>query len=594
MTGRALVPVLACLALGALGLFSLPGAGGPPAGGAFAHERVETSAAMEEQASGYLPLVAARFPPTGTLTGVVRDVNGPVAGATVRVQTTTHFTESDGQGRFTLTALTPGEPVTLTAWAPGYYIGGGEAHLPGPDGVDLTLTAHATEDNPAYRWLSAFAEAGQEGNCQNCHAEPGNPALTLPFDEWVTDVHAGAARNVRFLTMYNGTDVRGNQSPLTRYACSPDYGCFPLPPDPTQPYYGPGYKLDFAGTAGNCAACHAPVAAVDAPYSVDPNAVTGVGAEGVACDFCHKVWDVRLDAATGSPYPNMPGTLSYEFRRPSEGHQFFAGPLDDVAPGEDTYSPLQRQSQFCAPCHFGAFWDTLVYDSFGEWLASPYSDPDAGQTCQDCHMPPLGAAYLTRPDRGGLARDPATIFGHRMPGASDESLLQNAVNLRATARLEGGQVTVRVDLTNDRTGHHVPTDSPLRHLILLVHATDESGHSLPQLDGPTVPVWGGVGEAAKGYYAGLPGKGFAKVLQELWTNVSPTGAYWNHTRVLSDNRLAAFASDISSYAFAAPAAGAVTLEVTLIYRRAFIELMDQKGWDAPDIVMEEAHIVLDR
>ena len=56
--------------------------------------------------------------------------------------------------------------------------------------------------------------------------------------------------------------------------------------------------------------------------------------------------------------------------------------------------------------------------------------------------------------------------------------------------------------------------------------------------------------------------------------------------MLSDNRLAAFATDTSSYTFSAPTGTGVTVEVTLLFRRAFIELADQKGWDVPDIVME--------
>jgi hypothetical protein len=36
----------------------------------------------------------------------------------------------------------------------------------------------------------------------------------------------------------------------------------------------------------------------------------------------------------------------------------------------------------------------------------------------------------------------------------------------------------------------------------------------------------------------------------------------------------------------------VTVEVTLLFRRAFKELMDQKGWDTPDIVMERKVIIL--
>lgn len=131
------------------------------------------------------------------------------------------------------------------------------------------------------------------------------------------------------------------------------------------------------------------------------------------------------------------------------------------------------------------------------------------------------------------------IFSHRMPGATDEELLRNAATMTATARLEGEAVVVEVQVTNNRTGHHVPTGSPLRHLILLVGAVDGRGQALPLLHGPTIPEWGGMGDPDERYYAGLPGKAFAKVLEELWTEVSPSGAYWNPTRVLSDNRLAA-------------------------------------------------------
>ena len=136
--------------------------------------------------------------------------------------------------------------------------------------------------------------------------------------------------------------------------------------------------------------------------------------------------------------------------------------------------------------------------------------------------------------------------------------------------------------------------SPLRHLLLLVQAVDADGAELPQSDGPVVPDWGGQGDPAEGYYAGLPGKAYAKVLQELWTYTMPSGAYWNQTRVVSDNRLAAFETDTSTYSFTAPTDGEVTVQVSLLFRRAFIALMDQKGWEVPDIVMEQETVVLNR
>ena len=166
------------------------------------------------------------------------------------------------------------------------------------------------------------------------------------------------------------------------------------------------------------------------------------------------------------------------------------------------------------------------------------------------------------------------------------------MSVKASAR--AGRLTVDVSITNDKTGHHVPTDSPLRNLILLVSATDEGGRTLRQIEGPTVPSWGGVGDPEKGYYAGLPGKGFAKILQELWTEVAPTGAYWNHTRLLSDNRLAAFATDSSSYTFVAPQGGTLLVDVTLVFRRAFKELADQKKWQDKDYVMASRSIVVPR
>ena len=523
---------------------------------------------------------------------MVFDESGPLGGAVVRVQTTDIHTITDADGKFMLTDLAFDETVFVTAWASGYYIVGVEA-TPGDDEVELHLHAHMREDNPDYAWLPSMYHPGEgeDQGCVACHSNANTDySFELPVDEWLQDAHSQSAINPRFITMYNGTDVAGNQSPPTRFGYIRDYGVFPLRPDPSQPYYGPGYKLDFPETDGNCAACHTPAASVNDPYGVDPTAVTGVAAEGVPCDFCHKIWDARFDPASGLPYPNMPGVLSYEFRRPQEGHQFFAGPLDDVAPGHDTYSALQEQSQFCAACHYGVFWDTVVYNSFGEWLASPYNDPETGQTCQDCHMPPLGNTHFALPEAGGLMRDPVTIFSHRMPGASDQELLQNAVNMDVAACQEGNQLIVEVTLLNDQTGHHVPTDSPLRHLILLVKVTDSDGKLLRQMDGPVIPEWGGVGDPAEGYFAGLPGKIYAKILEEVWTEVVPSGAYWNPTRIVSDNRLAAYGSDTSRYVFLGSQNGAAKIEVTLFYRRAFKELMDQKSWDVQDIVMEEAFL----
>jgi hypothetical protein len=288
----------------------------------------------------------------------------------------------------------------------------------------------------------------------------------------------------------------------------------------------------------------------------------------------------------------MPGVLSYKLRRPRNGERLFTGPLDDVAPGDDVFSPLHRTSQFCAPCHHGVFWGTVVYNSFGEWLNSDYNNEQTGATCQECHMTPHGATHLALPAKGGRWRRPETIHSHRMPGAADEALLAGALTLTLNARSNGRHVTVMATVTNTGAGHHVPTGSPLRHVILWVEATGDAGQSLELVDGSTLPEWCGEGDPQVGPCASAPGKVFAKVLEEQWTGVSPTAAYWNPTRVVSDNRIAAKQSDESTYTFRRGASGPTTIRAHLVFRRAFAELQRQKGWNVPDILMGQAEITV--
>ncbi len=520
-----------------------------------------------------------------TITGTVRNAQGPLPGAHVRVQATETKTTTDKDGNFALAWPADKPPVTVIAWAPGYYMGWVTVPTEGVP-PDITLEPYYTTDNVDYEW---FSDEGARGSvaCSHCHTMP-------VYTEWQRDAHSRSAINPRFLSMYNGTDLDGHQSAPTRFIYDRDGTPIPQPPDPTRPYFGPGFKLDFPNSAGPCAACHVPVAAVrrEGPYAADPNQTAGVERDGIACELCHKIGEVSLDPVTRMPYPDKPGVLSVRLYRPPQGQQLFFGQLDDVA-GKDSYLPLIHESAFCAPCHFGVFSGVPVYNSYGEWLASPYSSPRTGKTCQGCHMPPAGYDSFVYPEKGGLRRDPARILSHTMPGAASEELLRNAVTMAAEAHLQGARLTVDVHITNDKTGHHVPTDSPLRHLILLVVARSAEGQPLPQVDGPRVPSWGGVGDPEKGYYAGLPGTAFAKVLQEVGTDAFPTGAYWNRTRVLSDNRIAAFATDTSSYTFATQPGGTATVEVKLLFRRVYRQLADLKKWPDSDIVVAEKRVVLE-
>ena len=493
-----------------------------------------------------LTFVGVRALQTVEVSGVVLDKETaqPVEGATVRQQTTANFTTSGPDGAFTLGDLTEGISVTITAWDVGYYPGGVEV-VPPETGAIISLTLHPAGDNPDHEWLTSMPDPEDPIGCGHC---------MVAFPDWVNNAHAQSAVNPRFFSMYNGTDTTG------------------------QPDVSPGYKLDFPNTAGNCAACHAPGAAANEPFTTDMNELEGVETQGVFCDFCHKIGYAYLDPTTGLPYPNVPGVMDVRlYRPPSDTHMFF-GPFDDVV-RRVSYLELEKKSQFCAPCHQFSFWGTPIYESFREWLESPY--PDMGIECQGCHMKPTGVDYFVYPENGGLIRDPQTIASHLQPGAADVELLQNTVVMSVAVEQVVDVVRVTVVITNTQAGHHVPTDFPGRHMILVVQATDDQGHELAQVAGPVAPDWGG-------NVADRPGKAFAKVLRDLNSGEEPTVAYWNPTIIVSDNRIAAFGVDTSVYEFAAPPAGTVDVEATLIFRRAFWELMQDKRWDStPDITMEQ-------
>ncbi len=544
--------------------------------------------------------------------GLVTAEGSPLPDAVVRAKTTPLETRTDAQGRFILSKVPPGFGVPVTAWKDGLYIGGATA-WPWKSTIEISLRHYWTTDSADYAWvlpavpdrpaIQAFLiqsglsigakvsfkrvflplSARVKLGCADCHG-------STIYKEWEGSAHAQSASNVRFLTMYNGTDVHGNKSPDTRYGFDRDYGRFPLGPDPNQPYYGPGFKLDSPDQAGICATCHAPTAALGNPYATDINLVKGIDALGVHCDFCHKVQNVQTNPATQVPYENTSGVLSMELRRPGGEPQIFFGPLDDVDVGPDTYLPLVSESRYCAVCHNASFWGTLVYQSYAEWLASPY--PQEGKTCQSCHMKPNGITTNFAPGRGGQERDPQTIFTHAFPGGSDVQLLQSTARLELSARREGDRILLEVRVTNENAGHDIPTDQPMRNMLLVVSASDAQGRGLESRGNQVVPEWGGVGNKPNDY-AGRPGKGYAKILEEVWTGVSPTAAYWNKTVVREDTRIPARATDTTRYEFIAPASGqSVAIEVKLVFRPAFKQLAEQKSWDVPDILMEEARLTL--
>jgi hypothetical protein len=249
-----------------------------------------------------------------------------------------------------------------------------------------------------------------------------------------------------------------------------------------------------------------------------------------------------------------------------------------------SYQP-QLAAEVCAACHQDAndpaenhtYTGVISEPTYTEWVVTPYADPQSPlyRSCVSCHMPPTGETQLCT--IAPVTRDPATIRSHRIEGTTPY-YLENAVELDLAVQHDGSDITVDVTITNSLTGHHVPTGVTVRNMILLVEAWREvDGQPLVYTGAQTVHELGGVGDPAQGYFAGLPGKLFAKLIRDAEGN-SPT-FFTDADAIVFDNRIPALDSDVSMYSFAVPdLGGEVHVRARLIYRRSFRALTDAKQW----------------
>ena len=61
---------------------------------------------------------------------------------------------------------------------------------------------------------------------------------------------------------------------------------------------------------------------------------------------------------------------------------------------------------------------------------------------------------------------------------------------------------------------------------------------------------------------------------------------------MTDTRIPALATDVSRYAFEIPRGEVATIRVRLVFRRAFQQLMEWKGWEDPDVLLAEQTILV--
>jgi hypothetical protein len=469
------------------------------------------------------------------LHGTVRD-DGPVVGARVRLKGTPICRVTDNDGSFRLPNPGP-DTCRVTAAREGYFIAGTAA---GARPLSLTLTRLPQEDNEEYHWASSAPGAGRH-DCGNCHEEI--------YREWSASAHARSATGKHFLNLYDGSAWDGK----------PDTGWSLLRDNPNG--------------AGVCNSCHAPTMRFGGDSYFDIRNAKGVAAEGVHCDYCHKVQGIG-DGEIGVSH----GRFNLRLLRPSEGQLFF-GPLDDVDRGDDSYSPLYQDSRYCASCHEGTVFGVAVYTTYSEWQASPARR--AGKECQTCHMAPTGRMSNFAPGHGGIERDPKTLANHRFFAGGPAEMLRRAVSLAVRPQRDRGRVHVVVEVSADGAGHRLPTGYIDRHLLLVVEALTANGQPTPLVDGPVLPSVAGQA------LAGRPGKLYARLLKDF-DGHSPA-PFWMADPDAVDTRLTPGQPDRETFTFSAEAA---RLRVRLLYRRFWQQVADAKRWPDNEIVVAEHDVSL--
>jgi hypothetical protein len=498
----------------------------------------------------------ATFEASAQVSGVVIDAvtQAPLVGAQVKLRAVSGKALTDGVGAFTLPEA-KGSGLVVVAAHVGYWNEGLTVTAP-LAGQTIALTPVPQDDNPDYPFLAP-------GSCGFCHS--------TQFFEWSGSAMAHTGQNTWVYDVYNGEGTAGGKGGFVYTRDSVHAG---------------------QNAASECSACHQPESWMKAPYSAMGDIKSMEAERGVSCEICHKV------AHVDETKPNFPGMWPGVVRmtRPFDpnAHQVEYGVLGDVDYRSPGYMRASLQPQLpaalCAACHqdkndpdndgdFEEANGVVSEPTYGEWAASPYGDPTSPlySTCANCHMPVKGTTRVCEVASPPIERDPNTIRSHEFRGTTAE-FLENAVSLTVSAEIVDSKILAEVKITNDRTGHAVPTGVTIRNMVLVVDATrEEDGTALADLGTQHVDALGGVGDPTQGYFAGLPGKVYAK------RNVDAEGKgpvfYTDATGIELDDRILPLATDVTNYSFAVPVGGGtLRVRARLIYRRSFRALVDQKGW----------------
>ncbi|MEX2479311.1 MAG: YgaP-like transmembrane domain [Gammaproteobacteria bacterium] len=438
-------------------------------------------------------LMGAAIAHAATITGLVQDseTGRPLPDAIVMVQGTQISTHSDVDGKFSLESGDADLATRqITAWRDGYSIAGGMAAT----GQALNLALEPLPaDDPTYEYQSAQT-------CGACHTDI--------YRQW-QNTSMGRATGEKLpqkLHFYLGTNEDGKFDGL-------GFGWKFFAPMMSISQGVHAMNLDHY--VGTCVNCHARGATwkegVFEPHR-KLNPATGEvftsgslkvlrfdkldelpvssGSEGITCDVCHSVQDVRIHH---DQFGNLETVKIDKMEVVRRGEVKFGPFRDAVSPAHKTaYSPIFTKSEFCAMCHMERADDLeaagvqalLTLDEYPRWK----SHFDAGTTdkqCQSCHMYTGGREEWSMRKAAivGVDREPDTLYGHHWRGSYfDGEMARRASNLKLRAQRREGELIVSAEVANVGAAHKMPGGPPFRQMLLLIEATDSNGNALEPLD----------------------------------------------------------------------------------------------------------------
>ncbi len=205
-----------------------------------------------------------------------------------------------------------------------------------------------------------------------------------------------------------------------------------------------------------CLSCHDPTSAIGPEFNVESD----IKGQGVTCDFCHTIREVKLDHPEG-PFIRTPGRMK-------------TGPYSNAkSPAHTTeQKAFFKKSELCGGCHrLKAKTGVLIIGTYEEWKESTYAS--SGIQCQDCHMPVQKGKRIVSPELKVPKRD---VNLHNLAGGHSIEQVKTALRVKIKeVKREESSLRVGVEVANVGSGHKIPTGTPSRKLLLKVIVRDKSG-----------------------------------------------------------------------------------------------------------------------